>query len=128
MEPIPDDIEELVTKIINAAYEVHLYLGNNLLESAYEACLVLALQDLGLTVETQKLMPIMFHGHIIPNAYRLDILVNKTIIIEIKVVDEILAVHVQQLLTYLRFSELRMGLIINYKEKHFGKAVRRVVR
>jgi len=73
-------------------------------------------------------MPIIFNGHIIPNAYRLDILVNRSVIIEIKVVDEIIPVHVQQLLTYLRFSELRMGLIFNFKEKYFGDAVRRVVR
>jgi GxxExxY protein len=128
MEPIPDEIEQLVKQIINAAYEVHLYLGNNLLESAYETCLVIALEDLGMVVETQKLMQIDFKGRIIPNAYRLDILVNRLVIIEIKVVEEVLPVHVQQLLTYLRLSGLRMGLIINYKEKYFGDAVRRVVR
>ena len=128
MEPIPKDIEDIVSIIVDAAYQVHFILGNNLLESAYEVCLIFALQDRGLTVENQLLLPIVFEGHIVPNAYRLDILVNKKVVVEIKVVHEILPGHISQLLTNLRFSDLRMGLIINYKEKYFGDAVRRVIR
>ena len=128
MEPIPKDIEDIVSIIVDAAYQVHFILGNNLLESAYEVCLIFALQDRGLTVEKQLLLPIVFEGHIVPNAYRLDILVNKKVVVEIKVVQEILPVHISQLLTYLRFSDLRMGLIINFKEEYFGDAVKRVVR
>jgi GxxExxY protein len=128
MDPIPKDLENIVTDIIDAAYNVHLFLGNNLLESAYEKCLTFELQDRGYNVETQLYMPITFKGRIIPIAYRLDLLINKSVIVEIKVIEEVLPVHISQVLTYLRFSDLRMGLIINFKEKYFGDAVKRVVR
>lgn len=128
MDQIPKNIEKNVTEIVDAAYTVHYYIGNNLLESAYETCLTLELQDRGLQVENQLPMPIIFKDRIVPNAYRLDMLVNKSVIVEIKVIEEVLPVHISQLLTYLRFSDLRIGLLINFKEKYFGDAVRRVVR
>ncbi|BAI60566.1 conserved hypothetical protein [Methanocella paludicola SANAE] len=128
MEPIPEEIEKIVTQIIDAAYNVHAYTGNGLLESAYEACMLIELEKKGLTVENQILLPIIYDGHIIPNAYRLDILVNKCVIVEIKVVEDILPVHISQVLTYLRFTDLRIGLIINFNKKYFGDAVRRVKR
>jgi GxxExxY protein len=90
--------------------------------------MLIELEKRGLTAENQILLNITYDGHIIPNAYRLDILVNKCVIVEIKVVEEILPVHISQVLTYLRFTDLRIGLIINFNKKYFGDAVRRVKR
>ena len=128
MDRVPDDVEKVANTTIDAAYKVHKIIGNNLLESAYESCLVIELKNRGLIVENQVSFPILYEDNIIPNAYRIDLLINKCLVVELKVMDEISPAHVSQLLTYLRFSNLRLGLIINFKKKFFGEAVRRVIR
>jgi len=128
MDRVPDDVEKVANTTIDAAYKVHKIIGNNLLESAYESCLVIELKNRGLIVENQVSLPILYEDNIIPNAYRIDLLINKCLVVELKVMDEISPAHVSQLLTYLRFSNLRLGLIINFKKKFFGEAVRRVIR
>jgi len=128
MEPLPDEVEKLAKEIIDAAFKVHTSLGRNLLESAYEVCLMIELRKRGIVVENQVSSPITYEDNIIPNAYRIDLLVNRCIIVELKVADEILDEHISQLLTYLRFNDLRLGLIINFRKRYFGDAVKRVVR
>ncbi len=128
MEPLPDEVEKLAKEIIDAAFKVHTSLGRNLLESAYEVCLMIELRKRGIVVENQVSLPITYEDNIIPNAYRIDLLVNRCIIVELKVADEILDEHISQLLTYLRFNDLRLGLIINFRKRYFGDAVKRVVR
>jgi len=89
---------------------------------------MIELRKRGIVVENQVSLPITYEDNIIPNAYRIDLLVNRCIIVELKVADEILDEHISQLLTYLRFNDLRLGLIINFRKRYFGDAVKRVVR
>ncbi len=103
--------EELTGAIIGAAIKVQRSLGNGLLESAYEACLAYELRQLGLKVETQVPLEIHYASLVLPNAYRLDVVVNDSALLELKTIEKILPVHEAQLLTYLRFKNLRLGLI-----------------
>lgn len=106
--------EELTGAIIGAAIKVQRSLGNGLLESAYEACLAYELRHMGLKVETQVPLEIRYESLILPNAYRLDVVVNNSVLLELKTIEKILPVHEAQLLTYLRFRNLRLGLILNF--------------
>jgi GxxExxY protein len=98
--------EELTQLIISAAIKVQRSLGSGLLESAYEVCLAHELRNLGLEVN--------YHGLLVPNAYRMDLLVADQVLIELKTVEKLLPVHDSQVLTYLRFSGLRLALILNF--------------
>jgi GxxExxY protein len=106
--------EDLTGQIIGAAIKVQRSLGNGLLESAYEACLAFELKLLGFKVETQVPLDIRYETLIVPNAYRLDLIVNDLILVELKTIEKILPVHEAQLLTYLRFKQFRLGLILNF--------------
>ncbi|MBL0211532.1 MAG: GxxExxY protein [Holophagaceae bacterium] len=106
--------EELTGTIIGAAIKVQRSLGNGLLESAYEACLAYELRHAGLKVETQVPLEIRYESMVLPNAYRLDAVVNDSVLLELKTIEMILPVHEAQLLTYLRFRNLRLGLILNF--------------
>jgi len=98
------------------------------LERAYETCLIYELKKRGLSVERQVMLPINYDGNIIGNAYRIDLLVDKCLIVELKAIEEITTEHISQVLTYLQFSNLRLGLIFNFKKKYFKDTVRRVIR
>jgi len=106
--------EDLTGQIIGAAIKVQRSLGNGLLESAYEACLTYELRQMGLKVETQVPLEIRYEALVLPNAYRLDAIVNDSVLLELKTIEKILPVHEAQLLTYLRFRNLRLGLILNF--------------
>ncbi len=106
--------EGLTEQIIGAAIKVQRSLGNGLLESAYEACLAYELRQLGLKAETQVPLEIRYESLVLPNAYRLDVDVNDSVLLELKTIEKILPVHEAQLLTYLRFKNLRLGLILNF--------------
>jgi GxxExxY protein len=106
--------EELTQLIISAAIKVQRSLGSGLLESAYEVCLAHELRSLGLEVRTQVPLEINYHGLLVPNAYRMDLLVADQVLIELKTVEKLLPVHDSQVLTYLRFSGLRLALILNF--------------
>lgn len=106
--------EKLTGTIIGAAIKVQRSLGNGLLESAYEACLAYELRHAGLKVETQVPLEIRYESLVLPNAYRLDVVVNDSVLLELKTIEQILPVHEAQLLTYLRFRNLRLGLILNF--------------
>ena len=106
--------EGLTEQIIGAAIKVQRALGNGLLESAYEACLAFELGCSGLKVETQVPLEIRYGALVVPNAYRMDMIVDETILVELKTIEKILPVHEAQAMTYLRFKRLRVGLILNF--------------
>ena len=122
-----DNINELSSSIIGAAIEVHKELGPGLLESAYEECLCLELRDRGLTFERQLSLPVQYKAHTINCAYRIDILVQNTIVVELKAVDRIEPIHKAQLLTYLKLSKKKLGLLINFKVPFLKEGIVRLV-
>ena len=106
--------EELTEQIIGAAIEVHRILGPGLLESAYEACLCYELGLRGLKYERQVDLPLMYKDLDVPVGYREDVIVEGAVLVELKAVERVLAVHEAQLLTYLRLSAIRVGLLLNF--------------
>jgi GxxExxY protein len=106
--------KEITEKVLGAAVEVHRHLGPGLLESAYEACLCHELDLRGLTYESQVKMPLEFKGLKIDGAYRLDLIVEGKIVIELKSVDALLPVHEAQLMTYLKLSGMKVGFLMNF--------------
>jgi GxxExxY protein len=108
------EINQITEKIIGCAIEVHKHLGPGLLESAYEECLVFELQNAGLNLERQKPVPIIYKEIKLDCGYRVDILVENSVIIELKSVDSLNPVHEAQILTYMRFSKKEVGLLINF--------------
>ena len=105
----------LTEQIIGAAIEVHRVLGPGLLESAYQRALAYELTLRGLKFEEQKLCPVLYKELLIEDAYRLDFLVGEQVVVELKAVDALLDVHEAQVLTYLRFSDCRIGLLFNFR-------------
>jgi len=120
-------MQELSERIIGAAIEVHRELGPDLLESTYEICLAHELNLQGIKAVRQKKQPIIYKGLEIEEAYRIDVLVQDTIILELKVVDELNRVHLAQLLTYLKFSNCSLGYLINFNVPLLKDGIRRVV-
>ena len=106
--------QELTQRIIGAAIEVHRALGPGLLESAYQACLAHELTLRGIGYEREKPLPVAYKGIEFDCGYRLDFLVDHKVVLELKAVDHVLPIHEAQLLTYLRLSGVRVGLIINF--------------
>jgi GxxExxY protein len=123
-----ESIEEtsaLTGTIIGAAIEVHRALGSGLLESAYEACLIYELRLRRLKVESQKPLPIFYKDVMLDCGYRLDLVVDDQVIVEIKSVNGIAAIHEAQLLSYLKLSECKIGLLINFNMKILKDGIRR---
>ena len=120
-------INQLTHKIIAAAIKVHSILGPGLLESAYHACLLHELRKQGLTVESQVGLPVVYEGEQIDLGYRIDLIVNDTVILEIKCVEAINPVHQAQLLSYMRLSGRHIGLLSNFHVLHLKDGIRRVV-
>jgi GxxExxY protein len=125
-EPIPQEIEKVAIQIVDSAYKVHMALGPGLLESAYEHCLVHELKKRGLSVKTQVSMPIYYDGEVLNEGYRIDVLVEDSVIIEIKSLDSLLPVHKSQIITYLSFSGLRLGFLMNFNTKMFTEGIQRI--
>ena len=119
------DLNELSYKIIGCAYDVHKILGPGLLESTYEKCLCFELEKLVIKYERQKELPINYKGMILDNGYRLDILVEDKIVIELKSVDTLQPIHSAQLLTYLKLSQKPLGLLINFNVTNLQDGIRR---
>lgn len=122
-----EPLNHLTEQIIGAAIEVHRALGPGLLESTYEACLCYELQQLGLKVEQQKPMPLVYKDLRLETAYRIDLLVEDRVVVEIKSVEQIHPVHEAQLLSYLRLSGCRVGLLINFNVPTLKQGIRRKV-
>lgn len=105
---------ELATKVIGLAIEVHRVLGPGLLENAYEECLFYKIREAGLNVVKQQPMPLVFEGVKLECGYRIDLLVENKLVIEVKSVDALHPIHLAQTLTYLRLGEFKLALIINF--------------
>ncbi len=118
---------ELSKQIIGAAIEVHRHLGSGLLESAYEECFCRELTLNNLAFERQKPLPINYKGLKLDCSYRLDVVVEKLVIIELKAVREIEPIHQAQLLTYLKLSKLKLGLLINFNVSILKDGIKRIV-
>lgn len=114
-------------KIIGLAIKVHSTLGPGLLESAYEKALVFELNRNGFKLEVQKNIPINYEGMIIDEGYRADIIVNDMVLVELKSVKQIEDIHLKQLLTYLRLSDKKLGLLINFNEILLKNGIKRVI-
>ncbi len=111
------DINNITSLIINAAIKVHKELGPGLLESVYQECLFIELETAGLNVKKELPIPVVYNGReITKDGFRLDLLIEDAIIIELKSVEEIKPVHKKQLLTYLRLTQKPIGLLINFNE------------
>ena len=121
------DINQLKSQIIGAAIEVHKTLGPGLLESAYEKCLCHELKLRRLSFENQKPLPLVFKGEELDCGYRLDIVVEDAIILELKSCEKIEPIHKAQLLTYLKLSGLRLGLILNFNVPAMRDGIVRIV-
>ncbi len=112
--------------VIGACIEVHRHLGPGLLESAYEECLAHELGLRALRVERQRLVPLEYKGVRLECGYRLDLLVEETLVVEVKAVDKLLPIHQAQLLTYLRLTGLAVGLLVNFREAVLKNGLRRL--
>ena len=120
--------DPLTRTIIGAAIEVHRALGPGLLESAYRGCLKLELKEQGLAVAQERPLPVIYHGQAVGVGYRLDLVVNDRVIVEVKAVERLEPVHTAQLLCYLRLSDLPVGLLLNFNVKWLvDQGLRRVV-
>jgi len=113
--------------IIKNAMQVHTALGPGLLESAYKECLCYNLQKTGFSIEKEKPMPIIFEDVKLECGYRIDILVNNKLVLELKSVDELNNVHLAQALTYLKLGNFDLGLLINFNVAHLRDGIKRVI-
>jgi GxxExxY protein len=119
------EINQITEKIIGCAIEVHKNLGPGLLESAYEECLVFELRSAGLIAERQIGVPVVYKDIKLDCGYRIDILVENTVVIELKTVDEFAPVHEAQILTYMKFASKKIGLLINFNVTLLKNGIRR---
>jgi GxxExxY protein len=125
--PIPAEVERVGKVVLDAAYRVHTALGPGLLESVYETCHAHEIRESGLSVETQVAVPVIYKNLRMEGGLRLDLLVEKCIIVEIKAVESMNPVYEAQLLTYLRLSGVRLGYLINFSVPHLKNGIKRMV-
>ena len=123
-DPVENEIGE---RIIGAAIKVHSTLGPGLLESAYEACLAYELEVIGLSVRQQVVLPITYGDLRLDPGYRLDLLVNDLVVVELKAVEKLNDVHRAQLLSYLKLGGFRLGYLMNFNVKHLKDGIKRLV-
>ena len=124
--PIPEGVEKVATAVVDAAFRVHSGLGPGLLESAYELCLVHVLTKRGLKVERQVTVPIDFDGARLDAGFRLDLLVDGCLVVEVKAVEAIAPVHKAQVLTYLKLTGHRLGFLINFNVPLIRDGIKRI--
>ena len=120
-----NDINELTGEIIGAAIEVHKVLGPGLLESVYEKCLCRELEIRGVSHERQKALPVNYKGIELDCGYRMDIVVPDELIVELKACDSLLPIHEAQLLTYLKLTKIKLGLLINFNVPLLKNGIKR---
>ncbi|HOY07968.1 MAG TPA: GxxExxY protein [Saprospiraceae bacterium] len=119
-------LNEISYQIIGAAYKVHSELGPGLLESAYEVCMEYELLRNGLKVERQKVLPLDYHDVQLDAAYKIDMMVEKRIILELKSVEAIAPIHEAQLMTYLKLTKLKLGLLLNFNVRDMKNGIKRI--
>ena len=125
--PIPAETEQVAKAIVSAAYKVHGALGPGLLESVYETCLEYELRQAGLRVDRQVDLPVVYSGIQIDAGFRLDLLVDDRVIVELKAVEMLSPLHTAQLLTYLRLTGRRLGFLINFNVSLIREGLHRIV-
>lgn len=118
---------ELSSIIIGAAIEVHTQLGPGLLESVYEACLFYELKTIGLNIKSQVALPVKYKNVNIDIGFRLDLVVENKVVVELKSVNELNTIHTAQILTYLKLTEHKLGLLINFNETRVKNGIKRIV-
>lgn len=121
------DANEITGAIVDAAMKVHSALGPGMLESVYERCLKHELTKRGLKVESQRWLPVIYDGVEIEGGYKIDLLVEDQVIVELKVVEQVLEIHRAQLLSYLKLGNKQVGLLINFNVVHLRDGIRRMV-
>jgi GxxExxY protein len=119
--------KDLTGQIVDCAVKVHRQLGPGLLESAYEECLYQELIECGISTIKQVPMPLIYNGKKLELGYRLDLLIEEKVIIEVKSVECLNPVHTAQLMTYLKLSECRIGLLINFNVEFLKEGIRRII-
>ena len=119
--------DEITGHIVDAAMKVHTAIGPGLLKSAYEACLAYELRQRGLQVKTQVELPVMYEDVRIDVGYRIDMLVEDTVIVELKAIDQLLPIHEAQLLSYLKMSRKRLGLLLNFNVRRLKDGIKRMI-
>ena len=117
---------QIAKQVLDAAFKIHTALGPGLLESVYEVILAHELRKVGLTVGRQEPIPVSYDGLKFDEGFRADLLVNNCVIVELKSVQTLNSVHAKQVLTQLRLSNLRLGLLINFGEEHLKNGIRRI--
>ena len=122
-----EESDQLSSVVIGAAIEVHRYLGPGLLENTYERALIFELEQKGLELKTQEPVPVIYKGHSLGTDYKLDLLVNDLVIVELKAVEKVLPIHKAQLFTYLKLKKRWLGLLINFNAPVLKQGVVRVV-
>jgi len=122
---LTDDV--LGERIIGCAIRVHSALGPGLLESVYEACLIYELSKASIEVARQVSLPIQYEDVILDGALKLDLLVGKRVVVELKATEKLLPIHIAQLLSYLKLSKLRVGYLLNFNVQHMRDGIKRVV-
>jgi GxxExxY protein len=126
-EPIPAGTDWVARQIVDAAYHVHAALGPGLLETVYEVCLFHELTKRGLNAERQVTLPVVYDTVRIDAGLRLDLVVDHSVIVELKAVESLLAVHRAQVLTYLKLTGYRLGLLINFSVCYIRDGIKRIV-
>lgn len=121
------DIEKLFKEVLDCAFKVHSELGPGLLESAYEECLKYEIERRGLKVESQKPMPLIYKDVKLNIGYRLDLLIENQVVVEIKSVEALNEVHLAQIITYQKLSDCKLGLLVNFNVKSLKDGIKRVI-
>jgi len=124
---IPDELDKISYIIIGLAIEVHRNLGPGLLESAYKECLFYEIKNEGLVVEKEKALPIIYKNLKLEHGYRIDLLVENKLVIELKTVENFTPVHYAQILTYLKLGKYPLGLLLNYNSKILRNNIKRFI-
>jgi len=127
MTELSEDLNDLSYKIIGCAIEVHKILGPGLLESAYQKCLIFELEKGGLLVKKEVSLPIVYKEIELEQGYRIDLLINNKIVIELKTVESFTDVHTAQVLTYLKLGKFPLGLLINFHSKILKNNIKRFI-
>ncbi|MFA9200211.1 MAG: GxxExxY protein [Cypionkella sp.] len=122
-----DELERVARIVVDCGFHIHDDLGPGLLESAYEALMAEALRQAGLSVERQVPVRLNYRGVVVDNAFKIDLLVEHGLIVELKSIDRLLPVHGKQVLTYLRLMELPLGLLMNFGQAMFRDGLKRIV-
>jgi GxxExxY protein len=126
-QPIPPEVERMGKVVLDAAFKVHTVLGPGLLESVYQIAMKHVIETGGTLVETEVKLPIMFEGVKLETGLRIDVLVAKCVIAELKSVEKMNPVYEAQLMTYLRLSGVRLGFLINFNVPHLKDGIKRIV-